>query len=132
MENFLRPWSAQLLSVLRIMTGLLLFSYGSTKYLSFPVSQYSNISPMSLAGAAGLLELIFGALLIIGLFTRPAAFILSGLNAVAYFYEHAPHSFFPLLNGGSLAVLFCFTLLYIAAAGGGAWSLDKAWRGIQD
>jgi putative oxidoreductase len=132
MESFLRPWSAQLLSILRIMAGLLLLSYGTTKCLNFPVSQYSNISLLTLAGAAGLFELIFGALLTVGLFTRPAAFILSGLNAVAYFYEHAPQSFFPLLNGGSLAVLFCFTLLYIAAAGGGAWSLDKAWRKTKD
>jgi len=132
MENFLRPWSAQLLSVLRIMTGLLLLQHGTSKYLNFPVSQYSNASPSDPIGAAGIFELIFGALLTIGLFTRPSAFILSGLSAAAYFYVNAPRGFFPLLNGGSLAVLFCFTLLYIAAAGGGAWSLDKMWRGTKD
>jgi putative oxidoreductase len=132
MENFLRPWSAQLLSVLRIMAGLLLLQHGTSKYLNFPMSSFSNASPTTMIGAAGIFELIFGALLTIGLFTRPSAFILSGLNAVAYFYVNAPLGFFPLRNGGSLAVLFCFTLLYIAAAGGGAWSLDKLWRGTKD
>jgi putative oxidoreductase len=71
------------------------------------------------------LELVGGILLILGLFTRPVAFILSGMTAVAYFYAHAPKGFYPLLNGGELAVLYCFTLLYIAAAGGGAWSADR-------
>ena len=132
MENFLRPWTAQILSVLRIMTGLLLLQHGTSKYLNFPLSQYSNASPSDPVGAAGIFELIFGALLTVGLFTRPSAFILSGLSAAAYFYANAPRGFFPLLNGGSLAVLFCFTLLYIAAAGGGAWSLDKMWRGMKD
>ncbi len=79
--------------------------------------------------AAGILELIGGALLIIGLFTRPAAFILSGMCAVAYFYAHAPKGFFPILNGGEPAVLYCFVLLYLAAAGGGVWTVDRAWRG---
>jgi putative oxidoreductase len=132
MENFLRPWTAELLSILRIMTGLLLLQNGTSKYLDFPLSSLSNASPTTAFGAAGIFELIFGALLTIGLFTRPSAFILSGLNAVAYFYYHAPRGFFPLLNDGGYAILFCFTLLYIAAAGGGAWSVDKAWRGMKD
>jgi putative oxidoreductase len=132
MENFLRPWTAQLLSILRIMTGLMLLSHGTSKYLNFPMSQYSNASPSGPIGAAGIFELIFGALLTIGLFTRPSAFILSGLAAAAYFYANAPRGFYPLLNGGELAALFCFTLLYIAAAGGGAWSVDKAWRKTKD
>jgi putative oxidoreductase len=132
MESFLRPWSTQLLSILRIMTGLLLLQHGTSKYLNFPVSSFSNASPTTMVGAGGVFELICGGLLTIGLFTRPAAFILSGMNAVVYFYVNAPRDFFPLLNGGSLAILFCFTLLYIAAAGGGAWSLDKTWRGMED
>jgi putative oxidoreductase len=132
MENFLRPCSAQLLSILRIMTGLLLLQHGTSKYLNFPMSLFSNASPTTMVGAAGVFELIFGALLTIGLFARPSAFILSGLNATAYFYVNAPRGFFPLLNGGSLAVLFCFTLLYIAAAGGGAWSADKMWRNTKE
>ena len=132
MENFLRPWSTQLLSILRIMTGLLLLHHGTSKYLNFPLSQYSNASPSNPTGAAGIFELIFGALLTIGLFTRPSAFILSGLCAAAYFYANAPRGFYPLLNGGELAIMFSFTLLYIAAAGGGAWSVDRAWRGAKD
>jgi putative oxidoreductase len=132
MENFLRPWSAQLLSVLRFVAGLVLFHHGTSKYLGFPATQFSGVSPLTLVGAAGVLELIGGALLMIGLFTRPVAFVLSGMCAVAYFYFHAPRSFFPFLNGGETVILFCFALLYIAAAGGGAWSVDKAWRGTND
>ena len=132
MENFLRPWSAQLLSVLRIVIGLLHLHHGTSKYLNFPMSSLSNASPSDPVGAAGIFELVFGTLLILGLFTRPVAFVLSGLNAVAYFYVYAAKSFFPLVNGGSLAVAFCFALLYIAAAGGGAWSLDKVLRGTKD
>ena len=131
MENFLRPWSAQLLSVLRIMTGLLLLAHGTTKYLNFPVSQFSNASPTTGVGAAGIFELIFGALLTIGLFTRPSAFILSGLAAVAYFYANAPRGFYPLLNGGESAVLYCFTLFYIAAAGGVRWRSDEMCAGVE-
>ena len=124
--DFLRPYSAQLLSVLRMMTALLLLQHASMKYLNFPVSQLNNASPMTMSGAAGVLEAIGGTLLIIGLFTRPVAFILSGLCAVAYFYAHAPRGFFPFLNGGEAAILYSFVLLYISAAGGGAWSVDAA------
>jgi putative oxidoreductase len=122
--DFLKPYAGQLLSVLRFMTGLLLLQHGSTKYLNFPVGQMNNASPTSMSGAAGLLELVGGVLLVIGLFTRPTAFILSGMCAVAYFYSHAPRGFFPLLNGGELAALYSFVLLYLAAAGGGVWSAD--------
>jgi putative oxidoreductase len=122
--DFLRPYTGQLLSVLRIMTGLLLLQHGATKYLNFPVGPMNNASPTSMSGAAGLLELIGGVLLVIGLFTRCTAFVLSGMCAVAYFYAHAPRGFFPLLNGGELAALYSFVLLYLAAAGGGAWSAD--------
>ena len=127
--DFLRPYTSQLLSVLRIMSGLLLLQHGTTKYLNFPVGPMNNASPMTMSGVAGLFELVGGPLLVFGLFTRPVAFILSGMTAVAYFYAHAPRGFFPLLNTGELAALYCFVFLYLAAAGGGAWSVDRLWRG---
>jgi putative oxidoreductase len=132
MENFLRPWSAQLLSILRIVTGILLFEHGTAKHLWFPAGPMNNASVNTMSGAAGVLELIGGALLVFGLFTRPVAFILSGMAAVAYFYVHFQRGFFPILNGGELAALYCFVLLYIAASGGGAWSADTIWRKTKD
>lgn len=123
--TFLRPYTSQLLSLLRIMSGLLLLQHGTTKYLSIPIGPMNNASPFSMGGAAGILELIGGVLLVIGLFTRPVAFVLSGTMAVAYFYAHALRGFFPILNGGELAALYCFVFLYLAAAGGGAWSVDR-------
>jgi putative oxidoreductase len=125
---FLDRYTSLLLSVLRIMTGLLLLQHGTTKYLNIPVSPMNDASPMTMGGFAGILELGGGVLLILGLFTRPVAFILSGMSAVAYFYAHAPQGFYPILNGGELAALYCFVLLYIAAAGGGSLSLDNAMR----
>jgi putative oxidoreductase len=130
--GFLRPLAPQLLSVLRIMLGLLLLEHGTAKYLNFPVGPMNHASPQTMSGAAGLFELIGGALLILGLFTRPVAFILSGMTAVAYFYAHAQRGFFPILNGGELAIVYCFVLLYLAAAGGGAWSVDRLWHGEPD
>lgn len=132
MENALRPWSPQLLSVLRIVSGLLIIQGGMSKWLNFPVGPFNNASIQTMSGVAGIFELVGGALLIIGLFTRPVAFILSGLYAVAYFYAHSPRSFYPLLNAGGYAVLLSFAFLYIAAAGGGPWSLDRMWRGTKD
>jgi putative oxidoreductase len=126
--DFLKPYSAQLLSVLRIMTGLLILQHGTAKYLSIPVGPMNNASPLTMGGFAGILELVGGVLIIIGLFTRPTAFILSGMTAVAYFYAHAARSFYPILNGGELAVLYCFVFLYLAAAGGGPWSADRMMR----
>ena len=123
--DFLKPYAAQILSVLRIMSGLLFLQHGTTKYLSFPLTKASGASPMTMSGAAGLIELVGGVLLVIGLFTRPAAFIMSGTMAVAYFYAHHPRGFFPIINMGELAVLYSFVFLYIAAAGGGAWSVDR-------
>jgi len=123
--SFLKPYTSQLLSVLRIMSGLLLLQHGTTKYLSFPETQMSGASPMTMGGAAGLIELVGGILIVIGLFTRMTAFIVSGMLAIAYFYAHAPQGFFPIINGGELAALYCFVFLYLAAAGGGAWSFDK-------
>jgi len=123
--KFLEPYSTHLLSILRIMSGLLFLQHGTTKYLNFPVSQFNNASPFTMSGASGVIELIGGALLVIGLFTRPVAFIMSGNMAVAYFYAHAPQGFFPILNGGELAALYSFVFLFIAAAGGGIWSIDQ-------
>src|SRR4029077_2482676 len=109
------------------MAGLMLFEHGTAKILKFPaVPTMANLDLSSLPGIAGYFELVGGALLVIGLFTRPVAFILAGLAAVAYFYAHAPRGFFPILNGGELAALYCFGFLYLAAAGPGPWSLDAA------
>ena len=123
--NFLKSYNDHLLSVLRIMSGLLFLQHGTTKYLHFPASKMSGIAPLSMGGAAGMIELAGGVLIVVGLFTRPVAFVLSGTMAVAYFYAHFPRGFFPLLNGGELAALYCFVFLFIAAAGGGAWSADR-------
>jgi putative oxidoreductase len=123
--DVLKPYASQVRSVLRIMAGLLLLQHGTTKYLAFPQTQMSGASPMTMGGAAGLIELVGGALLVIGLFTRMTAFLVSGMLAVAYFHAHAPQGFFPILNGGELAALYCFVFLYLAAAGGGAWSVDR-------
>ena len=123
--RFLAPWKPQLLSVLRFMSGLLLLQHGTMKYLHVPEGPMSGISPFTMSGMAGVLELVGGTLLVIGLFTRPVAFILAGTMAVAYFYAHAPQGFFPILNSGELAVLYCFVFLFLAAAGGGPWSVDR-------
>ena len=122
-------WAPRLLSILRIMAGLMLVEHGTAKILKFPVvPNIANLDLSSMPGIAGLLELIGGALLLIGLFTRPVAFILAGMTAVAYFYAHAPRGFFPILNGGELAALYCFAFLYLAAAGPGPWSVDAMRR----
>jgi putative oxidoreductase len=129
LDNLRNTWTPRILSVLRIMTALLLLQFGMAKLLGFPVFEYlNNVPRFSLPWTAGVLELVGGALLLIGLFTSPVAFVLSGLMAFAYFLGHAPRGFFPLTNGGTLAVLFCFLFLYLAAAGGGAWSVDALMR----
>ncbi len=119
-------WSGPLLSLLRIMTGLVFFSHGTSKFFQFPATTYFPEAPavFSLIGLSGLLELVGGALIIVGLFTRYAAFILSGMMAVAYFMAHAPQGFHPILNQGEPAILYCFIFLYLAAAGPGPWSID--------
>lgn len=123
-------WTPRVLSILRIVTGLLLLEHGTAKLLGFPaVSMFANLQLASLTGISGFIELIFGALLTIGLFSRFSAFILSGLSACAYFIAYASKSFFPMVNGGELAVVYCFLLLYLAFAGGGAWSVDALRRG---
>lgn len=116
-------WAPRMLSVLRIMAALIFFAHGTQKLLGFPASGFSPAA-FSLPWVAGLLELVGGGLLALGLFTRPVAFILSGQMAVAYFIAHAPQSFFPALNGGDAAILYCFVFLYLVFAGPGPWSLD--------
>lgn len=127
--NFLQPYSSLLLSALRFMSGLLVLQHGTTKLLAFPVTQHTGTPLASMSGAAGVIELVCGLLVTVGLFTRPAAFLLSGMTAVAYFLAHAGRNFFPILNGGELAALYCFTFLYLAAAGGGSIGLDRMLRG---
>lgn len=118
-------WAPRLLSVLRIMSGLLFMQHGTAKLLGIPqMEMFAKLQPFSLSWFAGVLELVGGALLVIGLFTRPVAFVLSGLMAFAYFIAHAPRGFYPIVNAGELAALYCFVFLYLAAAGGGAWSVD--------
>jgi putative oxidoreductase len=119
-------WQRRLLGLLRIATALLLLQHGTAKLIGFPhVAMFDNLQFLSLLGFAGVLEFSGGILLLLGLYTRPVAFILSGEMAVAYFIAHAQKSFFPILNGGELAALYCFVLLYLAAAGGGAWSFTR-------
>jgi putative oxidoreductase len=121
-------WQPQLLSVLRIMSGALFLQHGTAKVLGFPVVEGVPPPGLSLAGMSGPLELILGVLLVLGLFTRPAAFLAAGFCAVAYWMVHGVNGFFPILNGGELAALYCFVFLYICAAGPGPWSLDAAMR----
>jgi putative oxidoreductase len=123
-------WAPRILSVLRIVDGLILLQYGMAKLFGWPaVEMFENLKWLSLFGVAGMFELVGGTLLILGLFTRPVAFILSGEMAAAYFIEHFPRGFFPILSEGDLAVSLCFTFLYFAFAGGGPWSLDAVIRG---
>ena len=117
------------LSILRIYVGLSLLQHGTGKILGFPVvPNFANVQLSSLSGVGGMIELVGGILFTIGLFTRPVAFILCGFTAVAYFMVHAPRSFFPLINGGSLAIIYCFVCLYLSTAGGGPWSLDATMK----
>ena len=120
-------WEPRMLSILRMMVGLLYMEHGLAKVLGFPLQP--NHVPYSQfilnPGLQDLLELVGGLLLALGLFTRTVAFILAGNMAVAYFMAHAPRGFFPLLNGGELAIVYCFVFLYFWVAGGGEWSLDR-------
>jgi putative oxidoreductase len=118
-----------LLSLFRFITGLLFFHYGVAKLFKFPaVEIFADVTPLSLWGIAGMIEFLLGGLLMIGLFTRLAAFILSGEMAFAYFIEHMPHSFFPVVNDGALAIVLCFACLFLVAAGGGPISADAMRR----
>jgi putative oxidoreductase len=124
-------WAPRVLSILRMIAGLILLQYGLAKLFGWPaVKIFENLPWLSLYGVAGMFELIGGILLILGLYTRPVAFILSGEMAAAYFIDHFPRGFFPLLNHGELAVILCFTFLYLAFAGAGPWSLDALRRKV--
>jgi putative oxidoreductase len=113
------------LSIFRIVTGLLLFQFGCAKVLKFPViPPFDKVAPFSLFWCAGTIELVLGGLLILGLCSRIVAFVLCGEMAFAYFISHFPRGFIPLLNGGELAIMFCFSCLYIACAGGGPYGVD--------
>lgn len=118
-------WTSRILSLFRIMFGLLFFAHGIVKIFGFPAGAVpGQVGLLTLFGVAGMIEFVGGALLTVGLFTRPVAIILSGEMAVAYFLVHAPQGFFPALNEGELAILYCFAFLYLGAAGAGRWSLD--------
>jgi putative oxidoreductase len=122
----LSEWEPRVLSILRIFAGLLFMEHGLSKLFSFPMAFPSGSPAMfTLYWFAGIIEALGGLLLALGLFTRPVAFIMSGEMAIAYFYSHNPKGFFPLMNGGDGAILYCFIFLYIFFAGGGAWSLDR-------
>ena len=126
--NRLAAYQPQALALLRIVAGYTFLLHGSAKLLSMPhVAMFDGLQLVSLYGLAGVLELVGGLLLVLGLFTRPVAFVLSGQMAVAYFMAHASQGsvLMPLLNGGESAVLFCFVFLYLFVAGGGAWALDN-------
>jgi putative oxidoreductase len=124
-NKLLAAGEPMVLSVFRFITGLLLFQYGVAKLFKYPaLPMFANVELTSLYGAAGSIELILGGLLIIGLFTRCVAFVLSGEMAFAYFIGHAPRGFYPVLNNGNLAIMLCFACLFLACAGGGPWSVD--------
>lgn len=126
--GFLDKYSGLLLSILRIVSGLLFMEHGTAKLLGFPPTEMFATAPAvgSLIWIAGVLELVGGALIALGLFTRPVAFVVSGEMAVAYWMAHATQSFYPVQNQGDAAILFCFVFLYLAAAGGGPIGLDGA------
>ena len=129
--DFEATWLPRAVAVLRIVSGYMLLQHGTAKLLHFPhVAMFDTLQPLSLLGFAGMLELVGGTLLVLGWFTRPVAFVLSGEMAAAYFIGHAPHGAFfsPMLNEGEAAVLYCFVFLLLAASGAGTWSIDKTTR----
>jgi putative oxidoreductase len=126
LDDLAARWAPRLLSVLRIVAAFMYMTHGTQKLFGFPVLEPKPTAQLfSLFGVAGVLETFGGLLLLLGLFTRPVAFVLAGELAVAYFMFHFPKSFWPILNGGENVVLFCFLYLYLAAAGGGEWALDR-------
>lgn len=125
-SSFLDKYNPYTLGALRIIAGLLYFEHGTQKAFSFPIPGPESLSGLAMASTA--LELIGGVLIVLGLFTRPVAFILSGHMAFAYFIAHAPRSFYPVANGGDASILFCFVFLLLVTAGAGAFSLDNRKR----
>ena len=130
LNSFYASWTPRLLSVLRIVSAFLFIAHGAQKLFGFLAPPGATSPPLlSQMWIGGILEFFGGLLLLVGLFTRPVAFILSGMMAVAYFQMHAPGGFWPLQNKGELAVLYCFVFLFFSVAGGGEWSLDRLLRG---
>lgn len=127
-DSLVTVWAPRVLSVLRTITAFLYIWHGTQKFFGFPGGNAAPLDLMTPRGASAVLEVFGGGLLLLGLFTRPVAFILSGHMAFAYFIAHAPQNFWPILNRGELAIMFCFVFLYLSAAGGGPWSLDAALR----
>lgn len=122
-------WAPRALSLLRIVAGFMFIAHGTMKYFGFPLAGSGGPPALfSMIGIAGALEIVGGVLVMIGLFTRCSAFVLSGLMAFAYFIAHAPQGFWPIVNKGELAALYAFVFLYLAAAGGGPWSVDALFR----
>jgi len=128
MEHFLNSWRPRVLGLLRIVTAFLYMQHGTQKILGWPVAQRYGFELFSLSGVSGMLEMVGGFLVLIGLFTRPAALVLSGHMAFAYFIAHASKGLWPLANRGELAIMFCFVFFYLAFAGAGAWSVDSRRR----
>jgi len=129
LNSFYASWTPRLLSVLRIIAAFLFIAHGAQKLFGFLAPPgMPSFEPLSQMWIGGVLEFFGGLLLLLGLFTRPVAFILSGMMAVAYFQMHAPGGFWPLQNKGELAVLYCFVFLFFSVAGGGEWSLDRLLR----
>lgn len=122
-----QSWTPSLHGALRIMTGLTLLEHGTAKFFSFPLVDGLDKMPAAMLGVTGGLELVGGALVAVGLFTRPVAFLLAGFMAAAYFIAHAPGSFFPIVNHGEAAILYCFVFLFLAAAGPGRWALEGTY-----
>lgn len=120
----LDAWSSRVLSLLRFVAGFLFLMHGTQKLIGWPTRSGAGPELFSQFGVGGLIEIVGGTLIMIGLFTRPAAFICSGMMAVAYFQFHAPGNFYPILNRGEGAILFCFVFFYLVFAGPGPWSLD--------
>jgi putative oxidoreductase len=121
----LQPWAPRVLSLLRIVAGVIFLGHGTQKLLGFPAGERASVPFDNMGAYAGLIELVAGALIALGLFTRPAAFLASGTMAVAYWTAHFPQNFFPVNNGGDAAILYCFIFLYLVFAGPGPWSLDS-------
>lgn len=132
-DAFIAEWAPRMLSVLRIVAALLFIEHGTQKLFGFPGPPPNGFPiPLSLLWDAAVLEFAGGLLLLFGVFTRPVAFLLSGEMAFAYWMAHAPRNFFPVLNGGDAAILYCFVFLYLFVAGGGAWSVDQYMRQRRD
>jgi putative oxidoreductase len=132
LDSLQAVWTPRALGALRIVSGYLFIAHGTAKLFGAPhIAMFDGLQVLSLAGVAGILEVVGGAALMLGLFTRPVAFVLSGLMAFAYFLAHASqgNALLPILNGGELAALYSFLFLFLSAAGGGAWSLDNVRRG---